>query len=116
SLRCHRINGAGDVRRHEYPPDQANVITSMDPRHPLSPRHERAARKELERHHHLRQGPAVLFEPHPGPQYDDSHPELRSPKRLRFPREAKVGEKAVAACCALIKHTIIAGSVVADTG
>ena len=98
------------------PLDQTDVITPMDPRHPLSPRHDRAAHEEPERQQHLRQGTAVLFEHHPGPQHDDSHTELRSPKRLRFPRETEIGQKALTARGALIQHTIVAGPVVADTG
>ena len=100
----------------ESPLDQTDVITPIDPRHPLGSRHDRATRKKSKWQQHLGQGTAILFERHPGSQHDDSYTEFRSPKRLRFPQETEIGQKALAARGFLIQHTIVAGPVVADTG
>jgi hypothetical protein len=96
--------------------DQTDVITPMDPGHPLSPRHDRAASKEPERQQHLRQGSAILFQHHPGPQDDDTHPELRSLTRLCFPLKTQIGKKSLTPRRFLIQHTIVTGPVIADTG
>src|SRR5262245_15607314 len=49
SLGSHNIDMAGDVRLREQPLDQTDMIMAMDPRYPLSSRHNRTAGKESKR-------------------------------------------------------------------